>query len=308
MTKRIIITTIIYVLSTTFLCAQNNFQQNNTYESVIVTPDVLYGNKNGTTLTMDVYQPLVQNGAAVLFINSGGFYSPFVPKQYNSNQSLPADNKLNYTFIKKEEFNAPAFMQQFSFQDLLKAGYAVFDIHHSSAPTFKLDEIVVDCELALDSVIKYANSFNIDPNRLGIWGASSGGYLAAYVGFKLHNKIKSIVLYYPAGYDFLKYPNLKLVLPSLKLKDETLKNLSLYNYIASSDPPTLIMYGEQDSAFIKGPSERIFKDLDRLGVKTKLIKYSDVGHIWRGNDGKYNYEISNKAMKELIKWFDKYSK
>ena len=306
MTKRIIITTIIYLVSTTFLCAQNNFQQNNTYESVIVTPDVVYSNKNGTTLTMDVYQPLVQNGAAVLFINSGGFYSPFVPKQYAITKSKSSDKKP--TFIKMEELNAPTFMQQFSFQELLQYGYTVIDIHHSSAPTFMLDEIVIDCELALDFVLKNANSFNITPNRLGIWGTSSGGYLAAYVGFKHHKKIKSIVIYYPAGYDFLKYPNLKIVLPSLNLKNETLKKLSLYNYISSSDPPTLIMYGEQDSTFIQEPSERIFKDLDTLGVKTKLIKYSDVGHIWRGNDGKFNYEISNKAMKELIKWFDKYLK
>jgi hypothetical protein len=49
---------------------------NVTPEGFRIIPDVVYGNKFGMALTFDMYQPQNQNGAGVIFINSGGWQSP----------------------------------------------------------------------------------------------------------------------------------------------------------------------------------------------------------------------------------------
>ena len=46
---------------------------NVTPEGVHITPDVVYGHKFGMALTFDMYQPKNQNGAGVIFLNSGGW-------------------------------------------------------------------------------------------------------------------------------------------------------------------------------------------------------------------------------------------
>ena len=46
---------------------------------VTVTPDVVYGHKDGMALTFDVFTPPRANGAAVLHIVSGGWVSRWTP-------------------------------------------------------------------------------------------------------------------------------------------------------------------------------------------------------------------------------------
>ena len=44
-------------------------------DAVKIEPDVIYGRKDGMALTMDVITPAKPNGAAVLWIQSGGWFS-----------------------------------------------------------------------------------------------------------------------------------------------------------------------------------------------------------------------------------------
>src|SRR5688572_775649 len=46
-----------------------------TVTSVAVQKDVIYGRKLGTALTMDVYRPFINNGAGIIWVVSGGWYS-----------------------------------------------------------------------------------------------------------------------------------------------------------------------------------------------------------------------------------------
>lgn len=253
--------------------------------------------KTDTNLTLDVYQPSNHNGAAILFVNSGGFHSPFVPKQFHQ-----VENKNS--FIKKDEFNNPDFMQQFSFQSLLKAGYIVFDLRHSNSQNCKLDHIVSDCESALNYLIVNYSRFNIDKSKIGIWGASAGAALAAHLGFKFYNKVNCLVLYYPGGYNYNKYSELIRMLPALQIETELLERLSLKNIISDSSPPTLILLGELDSEFIIEPSRKIYEDLLKYNVKTKIINYPRVGHIWKDKNQKFSKDISDDAMERLTIWFN----
>src|SRR5262245_60042068 len=68
------------------------------------TEDVIYGRKFGVALTMDVFKPEKPNGAAVVFVVSGGWYS--------------AHEAINTAWV----------------SSLLKHGYTVFAVVHGSQP------------------------------------------------------------------------------------------------------------------------------------------------------------------------------
>lgn len=48
---------------------------------VAITPDVVYGHKLGLAMTFDVFTPEKPNGAGVLFMVSGGWYSRWAPRK-----------------------------------------------------------------------------------------------------------------------------------------------------------------------------------------------------------------------------------
>jgi dienelactone hydrolase len=286
----------------------NVFAQNGS--DIKIYPDVVYHHKDGMGLLMDIYVPMNNNGKGVIFINSGGFQSPFFSKQYKEkNDSLSNRNGNNYIFIKKTDIQ-PEYSQQFSFEELLKNGYTVFDVKHSSTPKFMLNEITNDLVYAISYIKKYSEKYNVSKDRIGICGGSAGGYLAAFLAAnpQNENKLKGIVLYFPAGYDYLNERNIEVrkALPSLNISDSELDSLSLKHYILNEMPPTLIMYGENDNPFITEPSDIITNELKELGVECKKIVFKNVGHIWMDKNGKYSNETGEKAMNNLIEWFDKY--
>ncbi len=138
-----------------------------TERSVRVTPDVVYGHKFGMALIFDAYQPAKSNGAAVLKMNSAGFHS-------GRHRQYEAVERSRYRFVEAEELAAPV-LQQYSFEELLAHGFTVFDVMHGSNPKFRLDEIVGDMRRAVRFIKLHAAEYDVNPDRIGVWGASAGG-------------------------------------------------------------------------------------------------------------------------------------
>jgi dienelactone hydrolase len=299
MTK--IISAILLSFTLSGLIAQNN-------NEISIFPDVVYYHKDGMGLLMDIYVPQNSNNKGVIFINSGGFQSPFFSKQYKeTDDSSSAGN--NYTLIKKTDI-VPEYSQQFSFEELLESGYTVFDVKHSSTPKYMIDEITNDLEYAILYIKKYAKKYKASKDKLGIFGGSAGGYLAAFLAANPQkgNNLKAAVLYYPAGYDYLNKRNIEVrkALPSLNISEKNLDSLSLKHYISNQMSPTLIMYGRNDNPFITEPSDIISNELKDIDVECEKIVFENVGHIWMGENGKYSQQTGDKAMYNLIEWFNKY--
>ena len=300
--KKIFFTILLSVTLSTAIAQVNN--------EISIFPDVVYHHKDGMGLLMDIYVPQNSNNKGVIFINSGGFYSPFFSKQYKEKgDALSHINEDNYTFVEKTDL-VPEYSQQFSFNELLKSGYTIFDVKHSSAPRYMLDEITDDLKYAISYIKKYAQKYKVSKDRLGICGGSAGGYLAAYLAAnpQKENNLKAVVLYFPAGYDYFNKRNIELrkALPSLNISEKKLDSLSLKHFISNKMPPTLIMYGENDNPFITEPSDIITNELKDLDVECEKIVFENVGHIWMDEKGKYNQETGDKAMYNLIEWFNKY--
>jgi acetyl esterase/lipase len=65
---------------------------------------------------------------------------------------------------------------------LLLEGYAVASINYRLSPEALFPAQLVDCKAAVRWLRAHADEFGIDPNRIGVWGASAGGNLAALLG------------------------------------------------------------------------------------------------------------------------------
>ena len=115
--------------------------------------DVIYGRKFGTALTMDVFTPKKDaKGIGVIFVVSGGFVS--------SHDAIQ-----------------PAFVRP-----LTDRGYTVFAVVHGSQPRFTVPEIVQDMNRSVRYIRHHSKEYGIDPDRLGVCGASAGGHLSLMLG------------------------------------------------------------------------------------------------------------------------------
>jgi acetyl esterase/lipase len=115
--------------------------------------DVIYGRKFGTALTFDVFRPAKEaNGLGIVSVVSGGWYS--------------SHDSINLGFIRP-------------FTD---RGYTVFAVVHGSQPKFTIPEVIGDMNRAVRFIRHHAKDYGVDPDRLGICGASAGGHLSLMQG------------------------------------------------------------------------------------------------------------------------------
>ena len=112
-------------------------------DDVKITPDVVYGHKYGMALTFDVYTPAKDaNGAGVLFMVSGGWYS-----RWN-----PPEKAMGL------------------FKPMLDAGFTVFAVRHGSSPKFSIPEAVADVRRSVRYIRAHADQFGIDARSIGsLW-------------------------------------------------------------------------------------------------------------------------------------------
>ena len=66
-------------------------------------------------------------------------------------------------------------------RSLLEAGYVVFAVAHSCQPKYTIDEAYPDITLAVRFIRHNAGRFGIEPECIGIMGASCGGHLSLLV-------------------------------------------------------------------------------------------------------------------------------
>ena len=155
----------------------------------IRTEDVIYGRKFGVSLTMDVFAPKEKaNGRGVIWCVSGGWVSN--------------RDAVNVVFAKP----------------FLDRGYTVFEVVHGSQPKFTIPEVLDDMHRAVRFIKANAAKYKVDPDQLGIAGASAGGHLSLMQGCapkvgsvltvdpveRQSSKVAAVACFFPPT-DFLNY-------------------------------------------------------------------------------------------------------
>jgi acetyl esterase/lipase len=275
--------------------------------------DVIYGRKFGTALTLDVFTPEKDsNGAAVIFVLSAGWRS---------------DSR--YVFLKAE----PGKLYP-QVRELLDRGFTVFTVVHGSQPKYTIPEIIDDLNRAVRFIRYNAHEFKIDARRIGIWGGSSGGYLALMQGMagdrgmwnskdpvdQTSGRVQAVVAYFPVT-DFLNFGKIGVETSGgayaaaldfqefddkshsfVRITDESRireikREISPINYVSPDDPPTLLIHGDGDKLVPLQQSELMISKLKEAKVDSRLV----VKH-----GGRHGWEPTNDELKEFGNWFDKY--
>ena len=258
-------------------------------EDVAITPDVVYGHKHGMALTFDVFKPKEPNGAGVLFMVSGGWFSRWVPPE----KSLVI------------------------FRPMLERGFTVFAVRHGSSPKYVIPEVVEDVRRSVRFIRLNADRFGVDPDRLGVTGGSAGGHLSLMLGttsdegdpkakdevLRASDRVAAVVAYYPptdvrpwvADEDSLYWKNY----PALRFEPDKAADYSPILHVTEDDPPTLLVHGDQDKLVPLDHSEKIETEFEKKNGTCEVLVIEGAGHGFRGEDGK-------RASDALVAWFEKH--
>nr|WP_246461852.1 S9 family peptidase [Mesorhizobium sangaii] len=146
-----------------------------------------------------------------------------------------------------------------------------------------------------------------DPDRLGITGASYGGYLTAWA-VATTNRFKAAVMvsgfanqlssHYSCNHDFHAFIN------GGPLSEERFRRVavdrSAITRLDRPTTPTLIMHGEGDRCTPLGQAQELYAALLERGVESELVVYPREGHGLRERDHQLD------AWRRMIGWFDRY--
>ena len=260
---------------------------------VDVVPDVVYGHKDGLALTFDVLKPRTKaNGAAVIFMVSGGWVSSYSPPQQAAVR----------------------------FKDLLEKGFTVIPVRHGSSPKYFIPEIVSDVRRAVRYIRYNAKQWGVDPNRLGVFGGSAGGHLSLVLGtasdngdptakeefLKESDRVASVVAYFPPV-DLRpitrgvnpppQTPGKPDRFPALNFDKAKAPDYSPILFVTPDDPPTLLIHGDKDELVPISNSQRIYEAFQQNKVKAEFITIEGAAHGFRGDDAK-------KASAAMVSWFE----
>lgn len=255
----------------------------------VITPDVVYGHKDGMALTFDVFRPKERaNGAGVLFMVSGGWYSRYSPPDQTGGQFAP----------------------------LLAAGFTVFAVRHGSSPRYVIPEIVDDVRRAVRFVRANASRFGVRPDRLGVCGGSAGGHLSLVLGTTgddgdakakeelLHtgDRVAAVVAYYPPT-DVRPWVQPSSTYyqhyPALRFEPAQALAYSPVLQVTPDDPPALLIHGDKDLLVPIDHSEKILARFKEKKVPCELLVIRGAAHGFKDDDGR-------RASDARVAWFQKY--
>ena len=263
-----------------------------TAQEVQITPDVVYGHKLGLAMTFDVFTPTENaNGAAVLFMVSGGWYSSWSP---------------------------PEKMQQFV-RPLTDKGFTVFTVRHGSSPKFSISEAVADVRHSVRFIRMNAERFHIDPQRIGVFGMSAGGHLSLMLGTasdngdpeakdpvdKVSDRVQAVVAYVaPTDLRIMAQDAPDRLpayaqFPALQIDMAVAEVDSPIIHVTADDPPTLLLAGTKDELVPVSHSRNIKALFDKVGVECELIEFPEAGHGFQGKD-------AEQATAAMVDWFVKH--
>jgi acetyl esterase/lipase len=259
--------------------------------------DVVYGEVHGTGLLMDVFTPKAKtNGLGIVDVVSGA---------YHSDRGKIREHSLAQVY-----------------NILCSRGYIVFAIRPGSRSRYTAAEMDSHVKMGIRYVKLHARDYHIDPDRLGITGASAGGHLATLAAItpleakpdasspliRLDTRVKAAAVFFPPT-DFLdwdgKPANFDTLGDLLFLggakghSEEEIKAraqaISPARLVKSTPIPFLLIHGDADPVVPLQQSQKMVEVLKAAGGSAELIVKKGGGHPWLSIP---------EEVKLLADWFD----
>jgi len=138
-------------------------------------------------------------------------------------------------------------------------------LRYRKGPRYHYPTTLLDAQRALRLIKAHAKEYRIDPDKVGVLGASAGGHLAAMLATLYDNKLLPAAPYVPDAIDaqnarpafaLLQYPVIDLTDDAVTHRGSrtnlTQDNPALYEalspqlHVTSATPPTFIVQGTND--------------------------------------------------------------
>jgi acetyl esterase/lipase len=238
------------------------------------TADIEYARVDGTPLRLDLYEPDAAGAPLLVWVHGGAW-------EAGSKVPMPLTA-------------------------LVARGYAIASLDFRPASTTRFPGQVHDIKAAIRFLRATAPRHGYDASRIAILGASSGAHLAAVVGTtnghpelegtlgehgNESSDVQAIVSYFgasnlttilaqstPFGVG-LRTPALKRLLGVLPEEDAALARLaSPVFHVDASDPPILLLHGDQDPQMPINQTHELQGAYERVGLAAPFIVVHGAAH------------------------------
>ncbi|MCM8820396.1 MAG: alpha/beta hydrolase [Candidatus Omnitrophica bacterium] len=262
-------------------------------ENTKVIRDIVYAEINGEKLLMDIYIPENQKPLPlVVWIHGGGW------KKGSKENCYPALRLLPY-------------------------GYAVASINYRLTGIASFPAQLEDCKSAIRYLRANGAKYNLNTEKIGVWGSSAGGHLAALLGttgdisdfdkgdyLEFSSKVQAVCDYYgPSSISDMHWrsdrygnsPEQLLIGKGEGDFTEKAKKASPVTYVNNDSAPFFIVHGDKDNVVHISQSKLLYDSLLKAGVDVEIHIIKGAGH---GGPEFTRQDIIEK----VVSFFDSYLK
>jgi len=187
---------------------------------------------------------------------------------------------------------------------LLVHGFALASINYRLSQDAVFPAQLVDCKAAIRWLRAHAREHGLDPNRIGVWGASAGGHLVALLGttgavkefdlgenLGVSSRVQAVCDWFGPT-DFTQItnhpsdinhaapdsPEARLLGGPIAQNAAKAQRANPIPYITKDDPPFLIMHGDKDTVVPLEQSQLLAEALQKAGVPVIFHVVPGGGH------------------------------
>jgi acetyl esterase/lipase len=238
-----------------------------------VTRDIVFATTLAKELKLDLYLPAVSKAPLVVWIHGGAWRT-------GSRHPTPA-----------------AF--------LTERGFAVASISYRLSQEAIFPAQIQDCKAAIRWLRANAAGYGYDASRIGVWGASAGGHLAALLGTsgevkelegdsgypEQSSRVQAVVDFFgptdltrmsrftsQVDHDSPDSPESQLVGGPIQQNQQTAASANPIRYITNRTAPFLIVHGDADPLVPVNQSELLDTALRQEQVPVEFLVLSGAGH------------------------------
>ena len=237
--------------------------------------DLSYVSSGHEAQRLDLYLPASGDGASplIIWIHGGAWQS-------GSKEGIPAAAK-----------------------ELVARGYAVASVGYRLSQVARYPAQIEDGKAAVRWLRAHAHEYGIDPDRIGVWGESAGGHLAALLGvtgsirdfdvgehLDQSSAVQCVVDWYgPANLlhwggpenpsiDSPESAIYRLLGGPVSQNREAARRASPVHLVNGRSAPFLLIHGDQDPVVPLAQSHMLHEALLKAGVESELLTITGAAH------------------------------